>query len=394
MHGSVCLMKANLVKVNLDVIKHYIEHADISLEALQAKSPRLKEILSESKEATFNDISDIAKELNIPTGLLLLEKPIDFGSRRPKFRTLNGDGVKLKDSLRDTILDMEEKQAFLRQEVENELPFIAQFSLNSSVDEVVQAIRHSLKLEENFMLSLKDTTEARKYLREKITSIGVFVFFNGVVGGDTHRPLDEKEFRGFVLSDKKAPIIFVNQRDSENARVFTLMHELVHLFIGEEEILTNEMADIVEANGYSFSKTEAFVNKITSEILAPKTVLTHLLEKENFFGTDDKLAVIDKIARKMKVSRSVIVRRLLTISIIDKPQFEEMNEALKERYLSPRRQGSGGDYKNKILFQIDRRFFSYVQQALMQRRISYTEAFKVIGVSYKGYKRLEEGHNG
>lgn len=64
----------------------------------------------------------------------------------------------------------------------------------------------------------------------------MFVFFNGKIHDNTHRPLDPDEFRGFSLNSSKAPIIFINQTDSQNAQLFTLLHELVHLFIDDEGI--------------------------------------------------------------------------------------------------------------------------------------------------------------
>ena len=51
----------------------------------------------------------------------------------------------------------------------------------------------------------------------------------------------------------------------------------------------------------------------------------------------------------------------------------------------------GGNYNNNLSFRIDKKFFNYVQQALQQNKISYTDAFRIIGVSFKGYAALRDG---
>lgn len=95
---------------------------------------------------------------------------------------------------------------------------------------------------------------------------------------NTHRPLSVKEFRGFVLLDHKAPIIFINQKDTKNGQLFTLVHELVHIFVGTEEIF-----NIVEAGDYQFDRTEAFINKVTAEILVPQEIFLQLNSTDSNF---------------------------------------------------------------------------------------------------------------
>lgn len=382
--SGVCIMN-----INSRTLNYYVENASVSLETLRDSIKNIDLFLSGERQPTFNQVSDIAKKLNIPTGLLLLDKPIEIKSGRLEFRTLNSRHVDvISEELRDTIIEMESKQAFLREEIDFTLDFIGSCSVEDGVALVASRIRKKLQIQEGFQNSIPKSN-LLNFLKDRINSIGVFIFFNGKVGDNGHRSLSLSEFRGFVLVDEKAPIIFINQKDETiNGRVFTLIHELVHLFIGVDEILTE-----VDAGDYTFDKTEAFVNKVTAEILVPKTVFENLVN-QSLINTqlDEQVRVFSE---RFKVSEFVIVRRLYDMKLIDKKTHDAKVEELQNKFdqffkNKSKSSSGGGDYYNNLNFRIDKRFFSYVQRALQQNRISYTDAFKIIGVSFKGYKFLAE----
>ena len=275
---------------------------------------------------------------------------------------------------------------FLREQIESTLDFIGSCSVDDDILLVASKIRATLQIDKNFKENILKG-DMLKFLKSKINNIGVFVFFNGVVGENTRRALSLAEFRGFVLVDNKAPIIFINQKDETiNGKVFTLVHELVHLFVGSDEILTE-----VDARDYTSDKTEAFVNEVTAEILVPNDIFRTAVEELRNSSNNN---IVQMLAEKFKVSEFVIVRRLYDFKFIDRQNYLSKTKELTDRFeqfqKNKPKSSSGGDYYNNLRFKVDRRFFGYVQEALQQNRISYTEAFRIIGVGLKGYKALAE----
>ncbi|RKM51389.1 ImmA/IrrE family metallo-endopeptidase [Moraxella catarrhalis] len=328
--------------INTSTLNSYVLGSQVPLSELRAKIKHLDKFMSGEKQPTFNQLSEIAKKINVPTGLLLLDRKIDTKSVKLEFRTLNSNGIlsSMSEELKDTIREMQEKQEFLRNEIDDELDFIGKFSIDDDIFSTADAIREKLAIPMFFQKECRN--QPIPYFRDKVNQLGVFVFFNGKVKSNTHRPLNLNEFRGFALLDKKAPIIFINQKDGKNGQLFTLVHELVHLFIGE-----NSIFNIIDAGEYQFDRTETFVNKVTAELLTPRQIFLEMLKKNN----DTKI-----LASIFKVSEFVIFRRLLDLKFISKDEYKEHIKTLeaelrKISFHTPNEEKkSNGNYYQNIKF--------------------------------------------
>lgn len=362
----------NKISINTDVLSYYIAGSKVSLDLLQEKVSNFDKILSGDKLPTYNQLEKIAGLINVPTGLLVLQSQVNINTQRLSFRTPDSAPVdEMSAELRDTIIEMQEKQSFLQEQIEDGVS-LSDSQLRQSTDHmaIADAIRSKLQMPVNHRAHSKDNPV--RYFRSKVSGIGVFVFFNGKIRDNTHRPLNPKEFRGFSLKSSKAPIIFVNQKDSPNAQLFTLVHELVHLFIDDEGI-----SHKAEQRDFDHIQSEALVNRVTAEILVPKV----LFEKETSLD-------IEELSNKYKVSRYVVARRLFDLGKISKADYDQIVSSLKSTN-QPRKKSEGGNYNNNLKFRVDDTFFRFVHNAIMQDRVSYTEGFRLIGTGYKGFKTLE-----
>lgn len=360
-------------KINTEVLKSYIESSNIPLDTIRKSVESIDVILEGSKDPTFKQLVKISKSIRVPIGLLFLDEIIESRDLQVKFRTLESQPVQeFTHELRDTIQEMKEKQEFLRNEIDDECPFIGKLNFKDSPDKI---LNESLKY-----LGKNIQKNRLKIYRENLSNAGVFIFFNGKVKDNTHRPLDIEEFRGFALSDKKAPLIFINQKDTKTGQLFTLVHEFIHLMLGNDDLLNN--------NSNDERKLEAVINNITGKILVPTHVLRKQYNKHDILDTNLTL-----LSNNCEVSKFVVARRLLDLGYITKKEYSLKISELEAEYKAiqaKKSTSSGGNYRNNLLFRIDNKFFRYVDGAVKQNKISYTEAIDIVGVKYNGYKILSE----
>lgn len=357
------------LNINKDALLTYIVGSGIAIEDLQVVVKDINLFLSGEKSPTFNQLERIAKTIKVPTGLLAIPKEVDLNTQRLAFRTHKSQEIRrMSPELRDTIIEMQEKQEFLHEQIDTLLS-MPTVQVGSSHMTVANLIRKKLDIPTNHLAESKNNPIG--YFRTKISNAGIYVFFNGKIRDNTHRLLDPAEFRGFSLKSDKAPIIFINQRDSKNAQLFTLLHELTHLFADEEGI-SNEL----EQQDFEHTHTEALMNRVAAELLVPETLF---VAEQNYD--------IDELSSKYHVSKHVIARRLLDFKKIDKSKYDKLIRSFT--YTARKKKQRGGNYHNNTSFRVDDTFFRFVYGAMRQDQISYTEAFRLIGTGYKGFKALE-----
>ena len=213
-------------------------------------------------------------------------------------------------------------------------------------------------------------TEARSRLIDTADRIGVLVMVSGIVGSNTHRKLDPREFRGFALADELAPVIFINGVDTKAAQIFTLAHELVHIGLGDSGV------DDVDMSVQVANETERWCNEVAAEFLVPVASIRDFRVNRNNLTEQ-----LSRLAREVKVSTLVVLRRLFDAGFFTLEQFRAAYAEELERVLTfmEARSGSGGNFYNTQPLRVSRRFARAIIESTQEGQTLHRDAFKMLG---------------
>ena len=260
------------MKVNVNVSKETLGWimANVNFDALSSQiAGRLMSWYSGEKIPTFNQIEEASRATGIPLGYFFLNTPPKEDRTLLEYRTV--DSLELEKpsrNLLDTIHDMEQIQEWAKNQMVtdgfSELDFVGSMAGVTEVSAFVTQIRQVLDLPRDWFIFAKTPADSYRYLRSKISNAGVIVMMNGIVGNNTHRPLEINEFRAFAIADEYAPLIFINSNDSINGKLFSLLHEFAHILIGK----SNFFNDRYSAHGH-VNQIETICNATAAEILVP-----------------------------------------------------------------------------------------------------------------------------
>jgi Zn-dependent peptidase ImmA (M78 family)/transcriptional regulator with XRE-family HTH domain len=342
---------------------------------------------------TLNELELIAKAYRRPLLTFFLSEPPRIETRLQDFRTV-GDRPVAKSSPEFAAFrrQMEALQKTVRQLVEEEggrtLEFIGSSNMSVAPAAIAQAIRSELQFSLRDQQQVQSSEELFNTLRHKAGEAGVFVLRKADLGSG-HSKISEEEFRGLVISDPIAPFIVVNPGDARPALLFTLVHELAHLWLGESGISNFDALRISQPD---YQEREVFCNKVAAEFLVPEVVL--LNEWRRVMSGELDLAV-QSLADKFKVSRVVIARRLLDFQQITGDAYWELYNQWRDEWSIVRerqRDSEGGPgYFIITKSKLGSKLLNTVIGAAYDGRLSFRNASKLLGIKVDYFSRFYEG---
>lgn len=352
-------------------------------DVIHEKIPNWHKWLNNELQPTFRQLEKLAKYTATPLGYFFLDQPPVEELPIPHFRTIQTTNTINSPSpdLLETVQIMERRQEWMREYLIDQgnppLKYVGSKSIKDNPNHVAMEIKRVLGLETGWAANVSTWQEALRVLHQRIEDAGILVAVNGIVGNNTHRKLDVNEFRGFVLIDEYAPLIFVNGADGKAAQMFTLAHELAHIWYGYSAAF--DLQHLQPAD----SEIEIVCNKTAAEFLVPENELCEIWPKI----THDS-EKFQHFARSFKVSEIVAARRALDLSLITKEHFFEFYNEYLER--TANRNGSGGNFYSTQSFRIGRRFAEAIITATLEGKLLYSEAYRLTGLSGSTFTEFAE----
>ncbi|MBI2909640.1 MAG: ImmA/IrrE family metallo-endopeptidase [Chloroflexi bacterium] len=335
---------------------------------------------------TFRQAQGLAQKFNIPFGYLYLSTPPQQTVPLPDLRTTGGTPPpKPSPEFLDLLYDVLRKQQWYHEYLESEgaraVPFVGRFSRGEDPGIVAADIRRELGIDDGLR---ERVASSEQFLTEFIRTAEeahVLVLRSGIVGGNTTRHLAVEEFRGFSISDSLAPLVFINSNDAGAARIFTLAHELAHIWMGESGISDPDYG--LRSFGQQ-NAVESQCNTVAAEVLVPKTDFA--MRWDDFKDVDHNLRTL---SAHYRVSRFVILRRSYEVGKIP----VETYAARYAEMLRPHPAGHGKESKGNFYTTLLSRNGASLTRALIaataEGRVSPREAARLLNVRIGKLTRIE-----
>lgn len=366
-------------KLSAAVLRWAIDRSGLSIS--DYSQPVGKWIAGE-KSPTYRQLRTFADKAKVPFGYLYLKVPPNETLPAPDYRTRTDDepnktSVELRETLKHIKLRQDWVSSYLTEMGHEPLPFVGIHSKSSTATEVALSMCEFLELRESWTEEIANRDKAVLLLRSRIEKVGIFMVMNSLYGNSTRDRLDPSEFLGFALVDKIAPFIFINDSDYPNSKLFTIAHELAHIWIGESAISNQQVINRNER-----TSVEKFCDSIAAEFLAPKKRFRIAWNSTHDFS---------RLADNFCVSPITAARRAMDLGKIDRESFFEFyNKYKRDLENIPKQERTGGDFYLTQPKRIGKRFMKCVISAVGNGQLSYLDALKLTKLNSASFDKFAE----
>ena len=330
---------------------------------------------------------NLAKQYRVPFAYFYLPDTPQKTKRLEKvdYRTFGNWGVgEMSRELRWFLRDIEDRRDTmieLYKEAEMEpVPFTLNISVDTAEAVFATQIRNFLSLTDQIQIKFRKPEAALSFCISRLEEQDFLVF--------QAAKIQTEEMRGLSIAYDMFPIIALNRKDEPSARLFTLIHELVHILSRTSGICNDMSQDKVQ-----ISKIELFCNKIAGLTLVPTPQLKKnrnisLIQR---YGLDD--AYVNAIARDFAVSKEVILHRLWDIGIIDRTTYFDTFNRYSEEYMAYKNRGKKDGFLPPALdkgTQVGKLYTKTVITAYHAEKLSPREASNyLLGLRVKHFGAIE-----
>lgn len=360
------------VEVEPKLLSWAIGRSGVDSLVLHHRFKKLDSWLDRSFKPTLKQVEAFAKATRTPIGYLFLHEPPEDQLPIPDFRTISN--VQLSQpsaNLLDTIYICQQRQEWYRDYARNNglktLDFVGSVDQKVPIEQVAKHIREQLGFDLDTRRAMRTWEEALRRFIVSADAAGVMVMCSSIVLNNTRRKLNPEEFRGFALTDNLAPLVFINGADTKSAQMFTLAHELAHLWLGETALSSADLG------GREEQAVERWCNAVAAELLVPLSIFSSELRDEDLSNA------LRRLARRFKVSTLVILRRMHDAKYLSSEEYSQAYTLELERLLSISG-GSGGDFYLSQPNKLSKCFARALVVSTMEGQTLYRDAMRMLGV--------------
>ena len=352
------------------------ERAGLAVEDLLNRFSKLPKWESGDTHPTLKQLEKFARAVHVPVGYLFLPEPPNEGLPVDDFRTVDNQAIlRPSPNLLAMLYSCQERQAWYRDfaQVTRQSPrkFIGSANTQMEPEAAAELIRAVLGFSIKKRQQCQTWEEALRLFIQQADDAGILVMISGVVLSNNSRKLDLQEFRGFALSDPLAPLVFINGADSKSGQMFTLAHELAHLWLNSSGVSN------ADAARQEMKEIEIWCNAVAAELLVPLAEFKPQLRDNEMLDH-----ALPRLSRLFKISTLVVLRRLLDTGWLDRKAFEAAwgQEKARLRKIAERSSG-GGDFYHTTVSRVSRRFTRALVTSTLEGQTLYRDAFRMLGVA-------------
>lgn len=344
-----------------------------SLDALAGRFRRIEAWERGEAQPTLRQLEAFARATRTPVGFFFLAEPPEEKMPIADFRAVASARLsRLSVDLLDTIYLCQRHQGWYHDYAtsmdEPPHPFVGSARAGDAIVAPAAEMRQALGFGLEARTRFATWTGALRRLVQHADRLGILTMVSGVVGTNSHRRLDPQEFRGFALADPLAPLVFVNAADAKAAQMFTLAHELAHIWLG-----TSGLSD-ASARVEPGEPTERWCSQLAAEFLVPLNAF-----RNEFDPSAVREKEVDRLARVFKVSTLVILRRIRDAGELSP---DELRTAYDSEFARLRAWpgNRGRDSQRGLGARVSNRFATALVACTLEGRESFREAYHLLGV--------------
>ena len=260
--------------------------------------------------------------------------------------------------------------------------FALRFQMTENPKAIAQKTREWLGVSFEQQIAWKTPYEALNYWVSSLENLGVLVF--------QASKISIGQMRGFAISETVLPVIVLNGQDTPRGRIFSLFHELTHLFLNQTGVSDAEERFTVQSEE---DQIEVFCNRVAGEVLVPADRLLQekaVIAKRDLESWSDE--ELKQLADTFMVSREVILRRLIFVRKTTARFYEQKRNEFLMAYKEAREASGTGfvPYPKLVVRNLGSYFVKLVLDAYYNDVITSSDLSDYLHIKIDNLGKIEQ----